>query len=123
MLRRLAACKQAVRVHEGGEHPWAGAGVCCSAGRVACRAGVCSCCGCCCRLGDACCYTGRVYHGLQHFRAEASLHCLTLLLPLLLLAAAGGRFWMCMDLLGSNLTTVRRTLLGGQAELTAAKVG
>ncbi len=30
---------------------------------------------------------------------------------------------MCMDLLGPNLTTVRRTLLGGQAELTAAKVG
>lgn len=28
-----------------------------------------------------------------------------------------------MDLLGSNLTTVRRTLLGGQTELTAAKVG
>lgn len=25
VLRRLAACKQAVRVHEGGEHPWAGA--------------------------------------------------------------------------------------------------
>lgn len=30
---------------------------------------------------------------------------------------------MAMDLLGPNLTAVRRTLLGGQAELTAAKVG
>lgn len=28
---------------------------------------------------------------------------------------------MTMDLLGANLTTARRTSLGGQAELTAAK--
>lgn len=96
VLRRLAACKQAVRVHEGGEHPWAGEGVCCSPGRGACRAGDCSCCGCRRRLGDACCYIGRVCHGWQHFQAEASLHCLTLLL--LLQAGASGCAWTCWGL-------------------------
>lgn len=35
---------------------------------------------------------------------------------------AGGRFYMVMDLLGSNLTTARRSMQGGAAELTAAKV-
>ncbi|KAL4421516.1 hypothetical protein ABPG75_010807 [Micractinium tetrahymenae] len=35
---------------------------------------------------------------------------------------AGGRFYMVMDLLGSNLTAARRGTLGGAVELTAAKV-
>lgn len=42
-------------------------------------------------------------------------------LPTLPSHAAGGRFYMAMDLLGPNLTEARRTSLGGQAELTAAK--
>ena len=36
---------------------------------------------------------------------------------------AGGRFFMVMQLLGPNLSAARRTALGGQAELQAAKVG